>query len=126
MTLVAGIDRPLTSSLPSRRDSLAAGFLRFGVELAVGMHVQLGDGRWAVVADEPSWADRGRVSVSVSTWGELVAEVADEADPERLLVGWGVRVRTRTPEEQRQYVEAVWAADRDAALAAITREGNHA
>lgn len=121
MTLVAGIDRPLTSSLPSRRDSLAAGFLRFGIELTPGMHVQLGDGRWAVVAGEPSWADRGRVSVPVSTWGELVAEVADEVDPEWLLVGWGVRVRTRTPEEQRQYVDAVWTA----CDGRITREGNH-
>lgn len=111
MTLVAGIDRPLSSSLASRRSSLAAGYLRFGVELAVGMHVQLGDGRWAVVAGESTWADRGRVSVPVSTWGELVAEVADEADPEYLLVGWGVRVRTRTPEEQRQYVKAVWTAE---------------
>lgn len=112
MTLVAGINRPLAaSSLPSRRDSLAAGFLRFGIELAAGMHVQLGDGRWAVVADEVTLADRGRVSVPVASWGELAREAADDVEPERLLIGWGVRVRTRTPAEQRAYVEAVWAAD---------------
>lgn len=114
MTLVAGIDRPLTSSsLPSRRSSLAAGVLRFGIELQPGMHVQLGDGRWAVVADEPTWADRGRVSVPVTSWSDLVRDVAGEFEPERLLVGWGVRVRTRTPLEQAAYVEAVWAADEE-------------
>lgn len=122
MTLIAGVDRPLSSSLAGRRGSLAAGFPRFGIELAPGMHVQLGDGRWAVVADEVTLADRGRVSVPVWTWGELVREAAADVEPELLLVGWGVRVRTRTPAEQRAYVDAVWAAD-DAALAAITREG---
>lgn len=113
MTLVAGIDRPLTSALPSRASSLAAGVLRFGVDLEPGMHVQLGDGRWAVVADEVTLTDRGRVSVPVWTWPDLVREVADEAEPELLLIGWGVRVRTRTPLEQALYVEAVWAADEE-------------
>lgn len=115
MTLVAGVDRPLSSSLPSRASSLAAGVLRFGIDLAVGMHVQLGDGRWAVVCGEPSWVDRGRVSVPVTSWSDLVRDVADEFEPERLLVGWGVRVRTRTPVEQAAYVEAVWAANEEGA-----------
>lgn len=113
MTLVAGIDRPLVSSLPSRRSSLAAGVLRFGIELVPGMHVQLGDGRWAVVAGEPSLIDRDRVSVPVLSWSDLVRDLADEFEPELLLVGWGVRIRTRTPLEQHEYVEAVWAADEE-------------
>lgn len=112
MTMVAGVDRPLISSrLGARRSSLGAGFLRFGIELVPGMHVQLGDGRWAVVADEITLADRGRVSVPVRSWPELVAEAAEDVEPERLLVGYGVRVRTRTPAEERAYVEAVWAAE---------------
>lgn len=123
MSLVAGIDRPLASSLPSRSSDLAAGVLRFGIDLVPGMHVQLGDGRWAVVAGDPTWVDRGRVSVPVTSWSDLVRDVSGEFEPERLLVGWGVRVRTRTPEEQRRYVDAVWAAAGDAADAAITREG---
>lgn len=110
MTLIAGVDRPLSSSLAGRRSSLAAGILRFGIELAPGMHVQLGDGRWAVVADEVTLTSLGRVSVPVATWGELVREAADDVEEEQLLIGWGVRVRTRTPAEQAAYVEAVWSA----------------
>jgi len=53
--------------------------------------------------------------VPVTSWSDLVRDVAGEFEPERLLVGWGVRVRTRTPEEQRAYVDAVWAADEEGA-----------
>lgn len=109
MSAVAGADRPLTRS----GATLAAGVPRCGIELAPGMHVQLGDGRWAVVVDEPTLVDRGRVAVPVRSWPELVAESADGVESEYLLVGWGVRVRTRTPAEQRAYVEAVWTAEEE-------------
>lgn len=109
MTLAAGIDRPVRDQAGAR--TLAAGVLRFGVELVAGMHVRLGDGRWAVVAGDPTTIDRGRLSVPVRTWPDLVAETVDGIEPECLLVGWGRRVPTRTPEEQRAYVTAVWAAE---------------
>lgn len=113
--IVAGI-RGSRPHAPSRA-YLAAGVLRFAAELTPGMHVQLPDGRWAVVADEGTTDDLGRMSIPVLTWGELVTERAGDVDPEYLLVGWGRRVRTRTPAEQRAYTDAVWTADQ-------TEEGN--
>lgn len=106
--LVAGI-RGSRPHAPSR-ERLAAGVLRFAVELTPGMHVQLPDGRWAVVADEGSTDNLGRMSIPVVTWGALVAARAESLEPEYLLIGWGRRVRTRTAAEQRAYVEAVYAA----------------
>jgi hypothetical protein len=87
---------------------LAAGYPRFGDELVPGMHVQLGDGRWAVVVDEPTTGPLGHMSVPVVSWSDMVREHSDDFEFERLTVGYGRRVRSRSPQEQRQYVEAVW------------------
>jgi hypothetical protein len=115
MTIELGLP-PVDMPRPSL-EALAAGVRRFGDELVPGMHVQLGDGRWAVVLDEPTTGHLGQVSVPVSSWSDLVRAVADDVEPERLYVGWGRTVRTRTPAEQQVYVDAVWEA-------AGNKEGN--
>jgi hypothetical protein len=109
MTIELGL-LPVDMPRPSL-EALAAGVRRFGDELVPGMHVQLGDGRWAVVADGDAVTDNlGRLSVPVVSWSDVVRERSEDWEYERLYVGWGRTVRTRTPAEQQVYVDAVWEA----------------
>lgn len=76
-------------------------------DLRPGMHVRGVDGRWGVVAGEPVLGSLGRVTVPVWLPWHLVVDAAGDLEPEHWSWGWRRLVRARTPEQQRQYMEAV-------------------
>lgn len=111
MTIDVGVsplsgESPLDWAHPSR-----IGGWRRAADLRPGWHVRLGDGRWAVVLEEPALVALGRVAaeVSWSGWHEGALWPA-------MRLVW-----TRTVGEQAAYLDAV---EVDAAVAAIKTEGN--
>jgi hypothetical protein len=71
------------------------------------MHVRDTDGRWGVVAAEPVLARLGKVAVPMWLPYHLVIDAASDLEPEWWSWGWKRLAWCRTPEQQRQYVEAV-------------------
>lgn len=112
MTITAGIS-PLAGEAPTDVEHPSRiGRWRVAADLQVGWHVRLPDGRLATVLELPVLVSLGRVSV----------EVAWNGYHEAVLWAALRRVWTRTVGEQAAYLDAV---EVDAAIAAITREGNH-
>jgi hypothetical protein len=112
VSVIAGVT---PATLPAGTDAAGLEFIdprRIGAwvqacDLKPGMHVRDDEGRWGVVAADPTLVRLGRVSVPVWLPYHYLIDAAYDVEPELWSWGWRRLVRARTPEMQRQYTAAV-------------------
>jgi hypothetical protein len=112
VSVIAGVTPATIPAVPDAADLQLVNPRHIGAwvqacDLKIGMHVMDDDGRWGVVAAEPALVRGARVSVPVWQPYHYLIDAAYDIEPELWSWAWRRLVRIRTPEMQRQYVQAV-------------------